>query len=565
MTDFYSETVRKLTDLEYRMRRQENKLPSPNLWLKRAITVPIVANVMDGRAVGYAIVDPTPATTDLNTINNGFTGQIMVIRTSTLLDVVTIKDGVGNISLPVSGDIVLDDPDKAAMLLYDEYLGVSGLWIGFCCSAGGVADFLSLSDTPGSYAGSALYHVRVNAGGTALEFVTPPTGTTTFTGLTDTPGSYASQALKIARVNSGETALEFTDLATVAGSSKDVWDLLNSTKSSADTPDDEFDGGSLDVKWTVVSGSSGTVDFLEAGDVAKYELDTTNNVLMMQTGDLATNEVELRQDWTLGDGESIIVALSFAHEFQGSTSSNNEHQAGLALNDTDTGHRDGNYMWIGFDIDATKGVAIVSYDGVTLVTIDLEAGNSPITGFLRILRDGSDYHAYFSQANGATWTRLGTYTGTTYTNMWIWSRCASTAMNPPIPVNVFHWVRQGANTIHPWSPLVAIPTFTGVINFGAPETLTISTGVVTRTSTTSHFVIAAESGTSDDLDTINGGSDGDVIVLSPDSGDTITVRDNIGNLQLASNFSMDNPADKITLIYHNAISKWCEITSSGNA
>lgn len=38
--------------------------------------------------------------------------------------------------------------------------------------AGGASTFLSLSDTPGSYAGAALDFVRVNAGETALEFVT---------------------------------------------------------------------------------------------------------------------------------------------------------------------------------------------------------------------------------------------------------------------------------------------------------------------------------------------------------------------------------------------------------
>ena len=54
-------------------------------------------------------------------------------------------------------------------------------------------------------------------------------------------------------------------------------------------------------------------------------------------------------------------------------------------------------------------------------------------------------------------------------------------------------------------------------------------------------------------------------MLRPDTGDTITVKDNTGNLQLSGDFAMDNEADKITLIYDDAISKWCEITSSGNA
>jgi len=109
------------------------------------------------------------------------------------------------------------------------------------------------------------------------------------------------------------------------------------------------------------------------------------------------------------------------------------------------------------------------------------------------------------------------------------------------------------------------PTTIDNINFGALNALTIASGEVTVPASGSFFSIAAESGTADDLDTINGGSDGDMIVLRPDSGDTITVTDNVGNLQLSGNFAMDDPADKITLIYDDAISKWCEITSSGNA
>jgi hypothetical protein len=130
MTDFYSETVKRLTDMERRLRVLETRNRLKNMWLKRARTISIAANTMDGSGLGYALLDPTPATTDLNTISNGANGQILVIRTFDPLDTVTVKDSVGNISLPFSGDIVLDDPDKAVMLLYDSHLNAgSGYWI----------------------------------------------------------------------------------------------------------------------------------------------------------------------------------------------------------------------------------------------------------------------------------------------------------------------------------------------------------------------------------------------------------------------------------------------------
>jgi hypothetical protein len=105
----------------------------------------------------------------------------------------------------------------------------------------------------------------------------------------------------------------------------------------------------------------------------------------------------------------------------------------------------------------------------------------------------------------------------------------------------------------------------GVVNFGEEETLTVAAGVVTRTATTSFFRIAAQTGTTDDLDTINGGSDGDMIVIKADTGDDITVTE-AGNIQLVgTSRTLDNPADKFTCLYDDSISKWCEISQAGNA
>lgn len=105
-----------------------------------------------------------------------------------------------------------------------------------------------------------------------------------------------------------------------------------------------------------------------------------------------------------------------------------------------------------------------------------------------------------------------------------------------------------------------------VVNFGSIEVLTISGGSVARSATSSFYAIESEIGVADNLDTITGGSDGDVIIIRPQSGDTITVRDNIGNIQLNSNFAMDDPADKLFLIYDASLNKWCEASDrSSNA
>lgn len=61
-----------------------------------------------------------------------------------------------------------------------------------------------------------------------------------------------------------------------------------------------------------------------------------------------------------------------------------------------------------------------------------------------------------------------------------------------------------------------------------PSILTIDTGEVTKTQ--SHHAIAAESGTEDDLETINAGADGEVLLLRADTGDTIILKHDVGNI-----------------------------------
>jgi hypothetical protein len=71
-------------------------------------------------------------------------------------------------------------------------------------SAGGVDNFLDLTDTPDTYTGQGTKIVSVNSGETALEFIA-----NSFLNLTDTPNAYTSQALKDVRVNAAATGLEF--------------------------------------------------------------------------------------------------------------------------------------------------------------------------------------------------------------------------------------------------------------------------------------------------------------------------------------------------------------------
>lgn len=95
----------------------------------------------------------------------------------------------------------------------------------------------------------------------------------------------------------------------------------------------------------------------------------------------------------------------------------------------------------------------------------------------------------------------------------------------------------------------------------APMTgeLTIATGAITVTGSY-HNVDTEADGASDDLDTINGGTDGAKLVLRANHTDrTVVVKDGTGNLQIAGDMTLDNTQDTITLIFDNTLSAWLEL------
>jgi hypothetical protein len=96
--------------------------------------------------------------------------------------------------------------------------------------------------------------------------------------------------------------------------------------------------------------------------------------------------------------------------------------------------------------------------------------------------------------------------------------------------------------------------------------VTISSGAITYSS--AYMVIDTEGGaSSDNLDTINGGVDGDEVSIRPASGiRNITIRDNIsgGNILLKKNLDvlLDESYDMVTLKYRASDGYWFEVSRS---
>jgi hypothetical protein len=112
------------------------------------------------------------------------------------------------------------------------------------------------------------------------------------------------------------------------------------------------------------------------------------------------------------------------------------------------------------------------------------------------------------------------------------------------------------------------PTFNNVqansLNFGDnPIEVVVASGVITAVG--SFLSVDTEgSASTDDLDTVNGGRAGQMLILkAKNNARTIVAKDNSGNLKLEGDFSMDNANDALVLIYTG--SNWLEVSRSDNA
>ncbi len=96
----------------------------------------------------------------------------------------------------------------------------------------------------------------------------------------------------------------------------------------------------------------------------------------------------------------------------------------------------------------------------------------------------------------------------------------------------------------------------------SPSTLTIGSGAVT--ATTDYHIIAAESGTSDDLETITAASDRQILLIQADSGDTITVKHGADNINLNVAVDFELSGDKTLLLFYDG-TNWSDTGAGGGS
>ena len=103
------------------------------------------------------------------------------------------------------------------------------------------------------------------------------------------------------------------------------------------------------------------------------------------------------------------------------------------------------------------------------------------------------------------------------------------------------------------------------IGMGAPLSLVIVGGEIQIERGYTCYQVDTEGGVgSDDLDTIYGGEQGDLIIIrAEDDARSIVCKNGTGNLRLPADMTLDNTKD-IQMLYYDG-TDWCEVTASSNA
>ncbi len=232
---------------------------------------------------------------------------------------------------------------------------------------------------------------------------------------------------------------------------------------------------------------------------------------------------------------------------------------GIDVEDFDSSEIVGGYL-----TDVNTGIALdgASYVRVSGVSLKLKTGETGISVGGSVASERVTIEDVWIEGTSSAGTGINVGGNSTQTRI----------IRPSYTLLGTNISDSGTNTITIDDSITAINgTFSGNVSvtgdvvvskdlsLGAPESHTIASGAITVTG--SYATVAGEGAAPDQLDTINGGQDGMVLVLRRDT-DNITVAHNTGNILLDSsaNCALANDQHRIFLIYDAGLAKWCEIS-----
>lgn len=221
--------------------------------------------------------------------------------------------------------------------------------------------------------------------------------------------------------------------------------------SAGSAVDDDFAGSTLDAKWTVVKGEQAAVSLLDtvfSETDARYDLSRKTGILVQPANG---KDFEISQDFTLANGESIILKASFGVN----TSSNpaNIIYGGISL--TDSGPRSGNYDALEFNTTEDGWRLLQIRTGFATIGAFGDPGDEIVVAsnevYFRIAKTGGAYYCFYS-FDGLTWTisSNGFTPASEFTKLFIYAGSDSTKEAHPLSVIYFEYLRKGSNNYDPW-------------------------------------------------------------------------------------------------------------------
>lgn len=200
---------------------------------------------------------------------------------------------------------------------------------------------------------------------------------------------------------------------------------------------------------------------------------------------------------------------------------------------------------VGFSVAASDSGKV--FRCTAALTVTLAAATDLRHGFSFSIRNDSSGNVVIDPASSETINGSSTYTilaGTT---------CAVICNG-----SAFFTVFDGDVMARADNNFTGNNNFTGKMRFPDDGELTIATGAITVTGV-KHTIDTEADAASDDLDTINGGSDGQVLFIRANNdARTVVLKHNTGNIYCTglADITLDNYSDTIALDYSGALSKW---------
>ena len=130
--------------------------------------------------------------------------------------------------------------------------------------------------------------------------------------------------------------------------------------------------------------------------------------------------------------------------------------------------------------------------------------------------------------------------------------------NKPLTASAMTGFADAINALSALAP-------TGTLSFPDKSELTISSGSVSAPTGVFHTLDTEADASSDDLETIGAGSDGQLLFLmAEDSARDITIKHNTGNIMTADgeDLLIENSNTLVIALYSDALSKWVVLTTS---